>query len=134
MRYVLKIEAIGDNYRASAQRWLRGQTASRGAMAQTLKLGAKRLSPWVARLTGLDSQNRIQRDFVKAQKDWSDANGTGSRGVWLWYFLEPGIYEINQRETWHRTRRYFARVIDERTLVEMSREEVLRCLAKDILA
>lgn len=134
MRFVLKIEAIGDNYRARARRLLKGQPAPSTAMAQTLRLGSRLLTPWVARLTGLDSQNRIQREFLRGQKDWSGANGSGSRGIWLYYFLEPGLYEINERTSWHKSHRYFARVVDHQRIDEISREEVIRCLTKDILA
>ena len=133
MRYILKLEAVGDNHTAYKRHFNKtvrttGQ-APRNAnlhleMAQ--KLGKTR--SWVARITGLNNQYGFERDFIKGQKDYSTANGTGSRGIYLYYFLEPGFYEISDRRSWSNTKRYFARVVNETTIIELSREEVIRCL------
>jgi len=128
MRYVLIIEAIGDNYRYHLRQHLRPSQSFTKLEINAFRLGNKYLSPWVAKITGLDDRYGLVRDFVKGQKDYSRANSTGSRGIFLHYFLEPGIYEINERKTWKRAKRYFAKIIDQQTLIEISREEVIKCL------
>ena len=129
MRYVLTIEAIGDNYRYHLRQYLRSSRPFTKLEINAFRLGNKYLSPWVAKITGLDNRYGFVRDFVKGQKDYSQANSTGSRGIFLHYFLEPGgIYEINERKTWKRAKRYFAKIVDHHTLIEISPEEVIKCL------
>jgi hypothetical protein len=82
---------------------------------------------WVARLTGPDPLYGFIREFLRGQKDYSRANGTGSRGVYVYYPLRPGIYEVHKRLNWRKTRRYFIRV-EGTEITEISREEVLACL------
>lgn len=129
MRYVLKLEAIGDNYSAYLRHFLKSKKVEFGYHElQAFRLGNKRFVPWVARLTGLDAHFGFVREFVRGQKDYSEATSSGSRGIYFYYALKPGLYEINERVTWKRARRYFARVVDDKTLIELSREEVMRCL------
>lgn len=84
--------------------------------------------PWVARITGLEQDGRLKREFLDGQKDFSEANGIGSRGVYYYYHLHPGaVYEVRELINWTRERRYFCRVEHGR-IVEMGREEALACL------
>jgi hypothetical protein len=137
MRYVLKMEAIGDSHsyhvRKMEEALRYGKPVPYGIAArvgQIYKMGHQR--PWVARLTGLRDGCKIQRRFIQAQRDYSRANSSGSRGIMLYYFLEPGLYEINQRITWKRTKRYFAWIVDENTLCELSREEAVEWLQVNV--
>lgn len=96
-------------------------------------LGFDKSNPWVARLVGLDDQFGFAREFVRAQADYSNASGTGGRGIMLRYALVDGIYEVNERVSWKRVNRYFVRAKDgriekiscEQVLLEMS--EPLEC-------
>lgn len=69
-------------------------------------------SPWLARIKGLTVDGVFEREFLHPQKDYSGANSVGSRGIIAWYFLAPGIYEVNQRVNWSRWDRYFISVED----------------------
>lgn len=125
MLAVLELEIIGDNYYASKR-------AGTEAVAKETRyagmMGRDKTRPWVAKLTGLDPKFGFARQFVKAQqKDYSRANSVGSRGVYLYFVLEPGIYEVHERQTWKRTRRYFCQVEGEK-ITEIGRDEVVRCL------
>lgn len=85
----------------------------------------RNLKPWVSRLTGLDENYRFQREFINiSQKDYSRANSKGSRGIYIYYILKDGIYEVKRLVDWKRTRRYFIRV-DEDRISEISRAEVI---------
>lgn len=133
MRYVLKLEAIGDNYAAALKHGDLTMTELTGRMRMrreidALRFGQKHLRPWVAKLTGLDNKFGFMREFIKPQRDYSQANPVGNRGVFCYYPLKPGLYEVNERLTWKRTRRYFLRVNDDATAVEINRDEVEQCL------
>lgn len=126
MRAVLKLEHIGDHYFAYAKYgkrrhdvferevWLKG-------------MARPSLKPWVARLTGLDSRYGFKREFVRGVKDYSEATGLGARGVYEYIVLREGVYEINERVSWNRARRYFIRV-EESEIEEISKEEVVQWL------
>lgn len=134
-RYPLKLEAIGDNHQAYFRDFDRNILTARKQVSyqavswrllQAAKLGYTK--PWVARITGTDSQYGLAREFLRAEKDYTSANGTGSRGIILYYWLEPGIYEVNERLSWKNHRRYFLHVHDSTTAIEITKEQVLEWL------
>ena len=120
MLAVLKLEAIGDHYFAYCKYKKRINPKYERHVWQMTKRGMR---PWVARITGFDDHYEFAREFVNGQKDWSQANGIGSRGVYIYYPLRPGIYEVNDRVSWQRSRRYFIQV-DGLEITEITREEV----------
>lgn len=87
---------------------------------------------WVARLTAFQPEHGIfgdfERAFVAGQRDFSRTNRTGSRGIYLYYALTPGVYEVNERISWSTSRRYFVRVAEDTTITKISREEAIVCL------
>lgn len=111
MRVVLRLECIGDD------------------VVKLLKqagkaLGGKGLTdPWVARITGLDNKFGFCREFVNGEKDYSLANSVGSRGVYLYFALSPGIYEVFEKLAWKQHRRFFIRVEND-TYSEISKAEI----------
>lgn len=120
MRYVLTLEAIGDShtqairaYEGFYNRLGGGQLAPFGSSA-----------PWVAALVLVN--DRLERHFVRGNKDYSGASGSGNRGIVLYYPLRSGVYEVNERLSWRRSRRYFLRVIDSSTAEELSQHEAMR--------
>lgn len=64
------------------------------------------LRPWVARIAGIDGSG-FKREFVNGNRDYLGANGTGSRGIMVWWFLEDGLYEVQAVPRWNRRERYF---------------------------
>ena len=117
MRAILKLEAIGDNFDAYCR------TGSRIAKAAGVDLGYTSSRPWVAQILGRDEKYTFARKFQRSQTDYSEANSVGSRGVYLFFFLESGVYEVFEHLSWKRSRRYFIRVY-EAQITEVSREEV----------
>lgn len=121
----LRLEAIGDDTVDAARRFA-GFCHALGVGGEISGTGWRR--PWVAEITGRDPRYQYSRKFLDGQKDYSEANSIGSRGVYVYYHLEPGrIYEVNDLATWRRTDRYFCRVEDGR-VIRMAEEEVLACL------
>lgn len=91
---------------------------------------------WVARLTSFNPDEGVfgdfERYFLHGQRDFSRVNSTGSRGIFLYYALTPGVYEVNDRVSWSSVRRYFCRVDEGSTAItEITREEAIACLANE---
>lgn len=137
MRAVLKLEFIGENYFAYQREKKKSEGQSAYEIDKSVErygsiLGRDKSRPWVARVTGVqDDGYTFVREFMNGQIDYSHANKNGSRGVYLYYPLKDGMYEVNARERWTKVRRYFIRVKDTQ-ITEIPREEVYRCLASSI--
>jgi hypothetical protein len=124
---VIRLEHIADDcyaYRKYATR-INPLYERCGKVYQLTQRG---LRPWVARLTGLNARGGLVREFVHGQRDYSQANSVGSRGVYEYIPLKDGVYEVNERLTWKRARRYFIRIQDAQ-IAEIGREEVIKCLS-----
>lgn len=84
--------------------------------------------PWVARLTGLCDRYGLAREFRWHYCDYSRATRSGSRGIYFYFPLPPGYYEMFEQVSWkHDERRYF-QVHADATTTKMTREEVIACL------
>lgn len=79
--------------------------------------------PWVARIKWDSEHERIKREFVRGQKDYSAANSVGSRGVMLYFAIEPGLYEVKARTSWKNSKRYFMVVEGPEQTRELSNQE-----------
>lgn len=119
MLAVLELEWIGE-YNDAHCRLLNAQIK---AASGGIDLGYKSNRPWVARIIGRDARFGLAREFVEGQIDYSRANSKGSRGVYLYFPLKGGIYEVKKHLTWKHDRRYFIRV-ENTQITEMTREEV----------
>ncbi len=90
-------------------------------------LGRDKSRPWVARITGFDLTYGFQRSFMRGQIDYSKASSNGSRGVYLHFWLGPGVYEVNERTSWKHVQRRFIRV-EGLEKIPMTRDEVEKWL------
>lgn len=107
---MLKLEAIGANENAELRSLERSvATLSPGAASA---LGGLVNEPWVARILGPDPKYKLRREFVRARKDYDESNSVGSRGVHLVFLLSDGVFEVYERTSWKRSRRYFVTVRD----------------------
>lgn len=117
---VIKLENIGDD-----QYWARH---TRSQLAY--KNRVRRPPAYVAAL-GWDGSD-IVKTFLRGQRDYSDANGVGSRGVCTYYILTEGyVYEVHQHLTWKRSRTYWCR-IENSDITEMTFTEALAWLINAI--
>jgi hypothetical protein len=109
MRTVLKLECIGDNYIQHARLIEQGKARMPLHTRQfipIIRYGQKRFRVWVAKI--VDGQ----REFVTGMRDYSLANSIGSRGVFEYFALDNGIYEVNECIELGKARRYFIQVKD----------------------
>jgi hypothetical protein len=130
MLATLKIEAIGDN---GYQLMELGKRVLNEAIpgAGEIVVGNFPKRAWVAKIVGKSKKYKFDRVFVRGKKDYSQANSVGSRGIYIWYFLEPGFfYEVSEPVSWKNTNRFFCKVDCEGNIIKISEEEVLLCLKK----
>lgn len=110
----LALEHIGEPYDRNRRHYRR--------RADQMRLGSHRWKqeqlylaqnrrPWVAQILRMNPDGSLDRWFVKGLKDYTDANSTGTRGIRLYFHLEPGhIYEVRHFTSWTAEDRYFCRV------------------------
>lgn len=129
MVVTLKLEAVADHLAEMAmQVRKRPQLRSRIPVRLWKYTYGPIRRPWVARITGISPDGKLEREFIEGQKDFSEANGIGSRGVYYYYHLRPGdVYEVQEILSWTKERRYFCRVEGGR-VVEISRIEATSAL------
>lgn len=93
---------------------------------------ASRPRPWVAHLTGLDEQFGFKREFIKGVYDYTHARKSGGRGIYVYWSLSPGLYEVYRPVSWKREERFFVRVDENGELCRLDRSEVMECLKNTI--
>ena len=93
MNAILKLEVIGDDCHAYMHALDRGKIKNIQIreMCRAMKYGQARYYPSVAHL-GQNGCIPVER----MMKDYSNAKKLGARGVFDWYSLEPGRYEIHE--------------------------------------
>lgn len=89
--------------------------------------------PWAARITGPDDRWGFKREFVHGIRDYTFGQEHHTRGVYLYFFLDPGLYEVYRPTSWKHEERYFIKVDDLGKLSRISREEITECLKSDTL-
>jgi hypothetical protein len=136
MRGVIALEFIGEDrwaYVHSAR--TRGRDIPQYEAERLKSELVWRTKPWVARITGRsDRYDGLERAFMEGQIDYSQANSVGSRGVYLYFVVTPGVYEVYEHLSWKRSRRYFCQVTDDGSTCELTRAEVEQWLRNAGLA
>jgi len=114
--YSLELECIGDN--------LEYKNKS--------KIKIYRHKIWVAEILGFSEEFMFKRKFLKGNKDYTNSNGAGSRGIFLYFILQENkIYEIQKPIKWKKDKRFFA-IIKNNILIEITIKEVIECLVKSM--
>lgn len=124
MRAVIKLEMIADDYFWHTRRRL---WPFEKELRYMCRLGPDKSPSWVARLLP-----GMKRKYLQGTRDYSQANSTGSRGIFTYYVLADGIYEINDRIAWNRVKHYFVRV-EGTTITEITGGEAEQWLRNHTL-
>jgi len=105
MKAVIRLEMIADDYFWHVKR---GLWDFKRQMVYMRRLGTDKSPSWLAKLTW--DGDRMKREFQHGTRDYSRANSCGSRGIFTYYPLGDGVYEVNDRYKWSKVRRYFVEV------------------------
>lgn len=128
MYSVVRLEVIAPSTRSDLRMILRGVDLRLLPGLQSI-LGHDVGQPWVARIVGPHPRYKLLREFVRGQRDFIDAYGTG-RGIKMNFYIKPGVYEVREPLNRTKERRYFIRASDGRW-TEIPREEALREVGLD---
>ena len=130
---IIRLEAIGDNWRYYARQLEAREIRNPNWRDQlnAIRYGQKRHRGWVARLIGLDARYGFRREFLEGPRDYTQADSMGQRGIYEYFYLSDGLYEINEPTGLGKSRRYFASVADD-AMTEIGRDVVvLRLTPRD---
>jgi hypothetical protein len=68
---------------------------------------------YVKKITGFDHKTRLLiYEKINGNRDCSKANSKGSRGIYEFFILEDGIYEIENPLSWGKNDFYYLKIID----------------------
>lgn len=121
--HALKLEAIGDH--VVYERRMCRRHGVPWAPKRAIEYAVT--PPWVARLVGL-TERGFAREFVRGRRDYTEATGTGSRGIWVHYLLDDGLYEVNEPVAFGKARRYFL-LVQGGAARELTMREAKGCLS-----
>ncbi len=127
MKAVLEIELIGDDSYEALRMTNRRRYPELPPCVElrARRLGRPELRPWVARVIPIPGSEGYRREMIAYQhKDYSRANSVGSRGVYAYYLLSPGVYEIHQRTSWKHGEQYYLQVKEDGTKQRLGDDEV----------
>lgn len=124
MKTTLCLEAIGDDQTHYMRLWRNVVDHVIPGLGSAVT-GSIPQPCWVAEITGTDHKYKYKRKFLHGKKDYQKSNSKGSRGVYIWYILESGKhYEVKERVSWSRSKRYFIKVTDAGDIVWSTELEV----------
>ncbi len=131
MKAFLQLEAIADDLSSMIKvcEMVIDTATCQGFFRSAITGGPDPYKPWVAEITGFDPVYKFKREFLKAKKDYTHANSTGSRGIYVNYIIECGrIYEVKCMATNTRIDRYFCVAEENGDIKRLAEEEVEQCL------
>lgn len=100
-----------------------------GRLAALPGIGRGAGVPWVAEITGRDPDYVYRRDFLRPDRDYTNANSKLTRGVKFWWTLLPNrVYEAQYWTSWQMQHRVFLRVTPAGDVAQITKEEVDACL------
>lgn len=109
MRFVLRLEAIGDSYTYGFKNIHRYPNFDR-RMREAMRLGNTSMSVWVRNM----ENKSIEPEYI----DYAQANHDGNRGIYKTWFLAAGRYEVNEQLSLTKARRYILQVNEDGTAQE----------------
>lgn len=132
MKASLHLEYIGEVNDAKSRLYfgiIQEALGSSVAAELTGKLPSRK--PWVAKIAGTDLKFCYTREFIRGKIQRLKSNGTGSRGIEIWFLLESGfIYQARHFTSWKSEEKFFCKVTEDGDIERISKEEVDEWLRK----
>lgn len=118
----LRLESIRDDQMDKLHHHRQGRVRMGRQEAEGAK-GILGRRPFVKQVCGATTDGRPVKKDVRGYKSYTEARGTGARGVfYCWNLPHGGCYQIQEAVSRTRSRRYYAIVIDG-ALNEISEKE-----------
>ena len=87
------------------------------------------VSPKCSLVLGL-SGAFMRTEPIRGNRDYSNANSKGTRGVYDYFALENGkMYEVTTALTWNKQERYYLLISGSGEMTRMDYEEAVVCLS-----
>ncbi|MFA6851338.1 MAG: hypothetical protein WCS30_13430 [Selenomonadaceae bacterium] len=94
-----------------------------------------KFTPYCKKVLGVYRNGFVKTEEMKPNRDYSNANSVGTRGVYDYYILAPGeVYEVMEVESWTRAAKYYLYVDHDGNLQKKSYEEALKCLSEGLIS
>lgn len=129
----LKLESIRDDFREKYWHKVNCRLGMGGSEIKGAKwaMGER---PFVKEVVGVDRAGRPVKRTVRGNKSYSEARGTGARGVFYWYSLRQGCcYFIQEQVSRTRSRRYYA-FVNAGALHEIGEADAAAFVASTVVA
>lgn len=95
---------------------------------RSLRLGGDPKAPYVCCITGINRDGQFIRVYLRGDKDYTEANSVGSRGVYLYYLLHTHrVYEVCRRVSWSKTEKYYC-IVTQEGINRITRDQVYSLL------
>lgn len=121
----IKLESIRDDQRDKYWHYLHGSVR----MGKSEVKGSRWLmgeKPFVKLITGVNHAGVPTKREIEGRKSYTEARGSGARGVFYWYTLQEGeCYQIRQQVSRTKSETVFA-VVHNGALVEATQDQVAR--------
>jgi len=130
LRVVLKLECLSDRHWRN-RRLAKLIYSNSGVPSRATKKGSDiYYHPWVANVEISESGLITSRNFIKGTKDYSDANSSGIKGVYMYFFLENNkLYQVCEHISFIEKEKYLIKIesgeferIDHMEAVKWSRK------------
>jgi len=115
LKATIRLELISDDYFYALRN---GSWSFEKLSRRARRLGPNRSPSYCAKI--IDGR----RFFQHGVRDYSHANSDGSRGIFEYFVLSNGTYEINSRISFDCAEKYYVRIVNE-TITRISRDEAL---------
>lgn len=73
----------------------------------------------------------LEEISLRGQVDYSQANSVGSRGVYVFYFLEENrIYHVSSPKSWKKIDEHYC-FVKKGKIIRLSFKQVIKCLERN---
>lgn len=128
MKVLMSLERIGDDGAEALRHYEAAVFVPSSTWLKARQAGAPSIMPAIRAMREDGGLGR----WLRYRRDYSSANGTGSRGVMAVYELEMGhYYWVRERTSWKNSREYFIcagragiREVEREEAVEWARERL----------
>lgn len=85
--------------------------------------------PWLAKIVAVCDVYGFEREFLKPVPDYSHGQHHHTRGVYWYWFVDDGVYQLDKPISWKHRERVFLRACGGE-VAEITKDEVMECLQK----